>query len=130
MNTTEAARVIGIKPKALRAFLRRTKSGVGSGSRYDFSHDEVMTLKDQYWEAAEKAAVKDDGDGLGEGTKGLPLEWLHDPTKKAAFAAEQRARLERMNARLREVKLDVPHMTDKELKVNGRAMRVEEINAD
>lgn len=34
-----------------------------------------------------------------------------------------------MNARLREVKLDVPHMTDKELKVNGRAMRVEEINA-
>ena len=79
-------------------------------------------------EAAAKATVEGD-DGLGEGTKGLPLEWLNDPTKKAAFAAEQRARLERMNARLREVKLDVPHMTDKELKVNGRAMRVEEINA-
>ncbi|AGI12302.1 HTH DNA binding protein [Mycobacterium phage FF47] len=129
MNTTEAARVIGIKPKALRTFLRKSKSGVGSGSRYDFSHDEVMAMKDAYWEALAKPNAKDDGDGLGEGSKGLPLQWLNDPSKKAAFAAEQRARLERLNARLREVKLDVPHMTDKELKVNGRAMRVEEINA-
>lgn len=126
MNTTEAAHTIGITPKALRAFLRRTKLGVGSGSRYDFSHEEVMRMKDAYWEAMAKP-VKDTGDGLGEGSKGLPLEWVNDPTKKALFAAEQRARLERLNARLREVKLDVPHMTDKELRIGHRAMWDDEL---
>lgn len=126
MFTSDAAKLIGIKPKALRTFLRTHRSGVGSGSRYEFSYDEVQELSKAYWEAQREAAPvrrqpKDAWLGDG-GRKGLPQEWLDDPDKAALFVAERSERLERMNARLREVGLDVPQMTDNDLKVNNRAI--------
>lgn len=124
MFTSDAAKLIGIKPKALRAFLRTHRSGVGSGARYEFSYDEVQELGAAYW-AAQRAAnpSKDDEGWLADGgSTGLPHEWLDDPSHAAAFVAERTARVERLNARLREVGLDVPRMTDNDLKVNNRAI--------
>lgn len=124
MFTSDAAKLIGIKPKALRAFLRNHRQGVGSGSRYEFSYEEVEELGKAYWEAQRQAVpVKKSNAWLGDGgRKGLPHEWLCDPDKEALFLAERKERLERMSARLREVGLDVPQMTDKDLRVNNRAI--------
>lgn len=124
MFTSDAAKLIGIKPKALRAFLRSHRSGVGSGSRYEFSYDEVQELSEAYWAAQrEGAPPAKQSTWLGDGgRKGLPREWLDDPDKRALFVAERMERLERMSARLREVGLDVPQMTDKDLKINNRAI--------
>lgn len=124
MFTSDAAKLIGIKPKALRSFLRTHKSGVGSGSRYEFSYEEVEVLGKEYWEAQrEGAPVRQSSAWLGDGgRRGLPQAWLADPDKQALFVAERQSRLERMSARLREVGLDVPQMTDKDLKVNNRAI--------
>lgn len=136
MFTSDAAKLIGIKPKALRAFLRTHRSGVGSGARYEFSYEEVEELGKAYWAAQRTPApAKDDDAWLGDGGRaGLPQEWLKDPDKEAAFVAERQARVERLSARLREVGLDVPQMTEKDLRVNNRAIaaallnRVEEDN--
>lgn len=126
MFTSDAAKLIGIKPKALRAFLRTHRSGgVGSGSRYEFSYEEVEELSKAYWAAQHAPAptARDDDAWLGDGGReGLPQEWLNDPAKAALFVAERQARVERLNARLREVGLDVPQMTEKDLKVNNRAI--------
>lgn len=121
MFTSDAARLIGIKPKQLRAFLRNQRSGVGSGSRYEFSHEEVEQLKEAYW-ASQPVHVPARGKREDDGTPGLPTEWLRDPDKHIHFMAERAERLERMSARLREVGLDVPQMTDNDLKVNNRAL--------
>jgi hypothetical protein len=124
MFTSDAAKLIGIKPKALRAFLRSHRSGVGSGARYEFSYDEVQELSNAYWAAQRKGApVKEDSAWLGDGGReGLPQAWLSDPAKAAIFIAERRERVERLSARLREVGLDVPQMSEKDLKVNNRAI--------
>lgn len=124
MFTSDAAKLIGIKPKALRAFLRTHASGVGSGSRYEFSYDEVEQLGAAYWAAQRDASPKasanawlDDG-----GRAGLPHEWLSDPDKQAVFLAERSERIERLSARLRECGLSVAQMTDRDLRVNNRAI--------
>lgn len=124
MFTSDAAKLIGIKPKALRAFLRTHRRGVGSGSRYEFSYDEVEELGKAFWAAQrDSGPVKQSSMWLSDGgRKGLPQEWLDDPNKAALFIAERKERLERMSARLREVGLDVPQMTDKDLKINNRAI--------
>lgn len=125
MFTSDAAKLIGIKPKALRAFLRTHRSGVGSGARYEFSYDEVQELGEAFWAAQRQSmsTPKETSAWLGDGGHpGLPHEWLQDPSKSALFVAERQERIERMNARLREVGLDVPQMTDKDLRVNNRAI--------
>ncbi|AZS06598.1 MerR-like helix-turn-helix DNA binding domain protein [Mycobacterium phage JacoRen57] len=125
MFTSDAAKLIGIKPKALRAFLRTHRKGVGSGSRYEFSYEEVEELAKEYWKAQRQSAPTKQSSNawLGDGGRaGLPHEWLSDPAKEALFLAERQERLERMSARLREVGLDVPQMTEKDLKVNNRAI--------
>ena len=127
MFTADAARIIGITPKQLRSFLRGRNTGVGSGARYEFSHEEVDELKEMYWaNQAEAVPVKTRSEfdsWLGDGgTKGLSTSWLTDPAKQALFVAERQARLERLGQRLREAGLDVPQMTDKVLKVNNRAI--------
>ena len=124
MFTSDAAKLIGIKPKALRAFLRTHASGVGSGARYEFSYDEVQELSQAYWAAQRTSApMNESAAWLGDGGRtGLPHEWLSDPDKQHAFVAERQARNERLSARLREVGLDVPQMTDKDLRVNNRAI--------
>ena len=132
MFTSDAAKLIGIKPKALRAFLRTHRSGVGSGARYEFSYDEVQELGAAYWAAQRTPADKgDDSAWLPDGgTQGFPHEWVTDPDKAALFVAERAARVERLNMRLRDLGLDVPHMTDKDLKVNNRAIASAVLNAD
>ena len=125
MFTSDAARIIGITPKQLRVFLRSHSTGVGSGSRYEFSYDEVEQLRNAYWSAQPKAK-KSEHDN--EGTPGLPHEWLYDETKQPLFLAERRERLERMSARLREVGLDVPQMNDKVLQINSRAIAAALLN--
>ena len=123
MFTSDAAKLIGIKPKTLRAFLRTSRSGVGSGSRYEFSYDEVQELSAAFWEAQRDAAPVKQSLWLGDGGRaGLPQAWLSDPEKAAVFIAERRERVERLSARLREVGLDVPQMTDKDLRINNRAI--------
>jgi hypothetical protein len=125
MFTSDAAKLIGIKPKALRAFLRTYRSGVGSGARYEFSYDEVQELSAAYWAAQSHASPKKEADDawLSDGGRvGLPQEWLADPAKAALFIAERQERQERLSARLREVGLDVPQMSEKDLRVNNRAI--------
>jgi len=124
MFTSDAAKLIGIKPKALRAFLRTHRSGVGSGSRYEFSFEEVEELGKAYWAAQRTTTPTHEDDAwLSDGGRvGLPQEWLKDPEHAAAFVAERQAREERLAARLREVGLDVPQMTEKDLRVNNRAI--------
>lgn len=123
MFTSDAAKLIGIKPKALRAFLRTHARGVGSGSRYEFSYEEVEALGKKYWESQHEATPVKQKPWLGDGGRvGLPYKWLRDPEKEQIFLAERAERLERMSARLREVGLDVPQMTDNDLKVNNRAI--------
>lgn len=132
MFTSDAAKLIGIKPKALRSFLRTHRSGVGSGSRYEFSYDEVQELGKAFWEAQREAApIKVSSAWLGDGGRtGLPQEWLQDPEKAAVFVAERAERVERLNARLREVGLDVPQMTDKDLRTNNRAIALAVLKGD
>lgn len=122
MFTADAARIIGITPKQLRAFLRTQAQGVGSGARYEFSHDEVQELSKRYWASQPKRYPARGRRVEDTGTKGLPCEWLFDPSKQPAFLAERRARLERLSARLREAGLDVPQMTERDLRINNRAM--------
>lgn len=123
MFTSDAAKLIGIKPKALRAFLRTHARGVGSGARYEFSYEEVEELSKRYWESQHDATPAKQKPWLGDGGRAaLPYKWLRDPEKEAVFLAERQERLERMSRRLREVGLDVPQMTDNDLKVNNRAI--------
>jgi hypothetical protein len=122
MFTSDAAKLIGITPKALRAFLRTHAQGVGSGSRYEFSYDEVEQLRDDYWASQPKVTTTQRRQRDDEGTPGLPIQWLQDPDKHCHFIAERQERLERMSARLREVGLDVPQMTEHDLRVNNRAI--------
>lgn len=129
MFTSDAAKLIGIKPKALRAFLRTSRSGVGSGSRYEFSYDEVQQLGAAYWDAQRDSAPVKQSLWLGDGGRiGLPKAWLSDPDKATLFVAERRERVERLSARLREVGLDVPQMTDKDLRINNRAIAAAVLN--
>lgn len=128
MFTSDAARIIGIKPKELRMFLRNRNVGVGSGSRYEFSYDEVEALKDEYWAAQPRRQATllpklVDTDG----TPGLPIAWLPDPEKQPLFLAERKARLERLSTRLREVGLDVPQMSEQTLKINNRAIEFKKL---
>jgi hypothetical protein len=121
--TSDAAKIIGTKPKALRAFLRTYRKGVGSGSRYEFSYEEVEELSKAYWATQPEAVPVKQKPWLGDGGRvGLPHEWLGDPEKEALFVAENKARLERMAQRLHEVGLSVPQMTENDLKVNNRAI--------
>lgn len=124
MFTADAARIIGITPKQLRLFLRNQAWGVGSGARYEFSHEEVEKLDRLYWKGhhrrpktGQRKSWLSDG-----GSPGLPYEWLRDPEKQTAFIAERRARVERLSARLREAGLDVPQMTEDDLRINHRAI--------
>lgn len=53
MNTTEVAGRLGTTPRLLRQFLRSAVStfvAVGSGSRYEFTEDEVPTLERRFAE--------------------------------------------------------------------------------
>lgn len=130
MFTSDAAKLIGIKPKALRAFLRTHRSGVGSGARYEFSYEEVEQLGKAYWAAQRVSTPRGEQNAwLGDGGReGLPQEWLADPDKAALFVAERQARVERLSARLREVGLDVPQMTEKDLRINSRAIAAALLN--
>lgn len=123
MFTSDAAKLIGIKPKALRAFLRNHRKGVGSGSRYEFSYEEVEELGKAYWSTQTEVTHVKQKPWLGDGGRvGLPHEWLREPDKEAVFVAERKERLERMSQRLQEVGLSVPQMTEKDLRVNNRAI--------
>jgi hypothetical protein len=121
--TADAARIIGITPKQLRVFLRNRAKGVGSGARYEFSHQEVEKLKNEYWKTQPPQRVSHRTQWLSDGgSPGLSIHWLKDPEKQAYFVAERKERLERLSARLREAGLDVPQMTEKDLRINNRAL--------
>jgi len=129
MFTSDAARIIGIEPKALRNFLRNRSKGVGSGARYEFTYEEAVALGEEYWAAnPPKSKKKSSGVPDTEGTPGLPITWLGDPSHQAEFVAERKLRVERLNARIREVGLSVPQMNDKILKLNGRAIAAAILN--
>lgn len=119
MFTADAARIIGITPRQLRSFIRSQGIYAGSGSRYEFSHEEVKTLSEQYW-GQNVIALSPEIEEVG--TPGLPIDWLRDKQHEAEFIAERQARTERINTRLREVGLSVPQMTERDLALNMRAL--------
>ena len=121
MFTADAARIIGITPRQLRSFIRSTGTYAGSGSRYEFSHEEVEKLNKLYWSRHDAQVIAFPQQEF-TGTDGLPIDWLRDKQHEAEFLAERQARVERMNKRLREVGLSVPQMTDKHLAINMRAL--------
>ena len=121
MFTADAARIIGITPRQLRSFLRSVGTYAGSGSRYEFSHEEVDKLNKMYWDRHGARVIALPRREF-TGTDGLPMDWLLDKQHEAEFAAERQARIERINTRLREVGLSVPQMTDKDLAINMRAL--------
>lgn len=120
MFTTQAAKIIGITPRQLRAFLRSTGTHAGSGARYEFSYEEVEELSKAYWAKQVVPITKHEDEDPG--TPGLPIDWLRDKQHEAQFLAERQARVERMNTRLREVGLSVPQMSEKQLTINMRAL--------
>ena len=120
MFTADAARIIGITPRQLRSFLRSVGTYAGSGSRYEFSHEEVQRLNDMYWKRQPQWSYTEQDEFVG--TSGLPVQWLRDKQHEAEFIAERQSRIERMNARLREVGLSVPQMTERDLSMNMRAL--------
>lgn len=120
MYTADAARIIGITPRQLRSFLRSTGTYAGSGSRYEFSHEEVESLSRQYWATQPSQMTRSTTEWTG--TDGLPTQWLRDKTHESEFIAERQSRLERMSKRLREAGLSVPQMTERDLAINMRAL--------
>jgi len=122
--TSDAARIIGITPKALRSFLRERSRGVGSRSRYEFSYDEVMQLKDDYWKLqGHSSRSAKTTPWLGDGGRPpLPIKYIHDPDMQSKFVEERLLRIQRMNQRLHEVGLSVPQMSETILAVNCRAI--------
>lgn len=129
MFTADAARIIGITPRQLRAFLRNNGLNAGSGARYEFSHEEVESLSRKYWGASAKPAgwsYNEEDEFVG--TPGLPIQWVGDQQHEAQFIAERRARDERLTKRLREVGLSVPQMTERDLAINMRALAAAMMN--
>lgn len=123
MNTAAAARVVGIAPKDFRAFLRKSKLGVGAGSQYDFSYEQVMELKELYWNRpTTKRNVNLVPWQVQGGREALDVSLLNDPRARARFIAERKARNENLEARLRELGLTVPQMTADALVRTGRAL--------
>ena len=121
MFTADAARIIGITPRQLRSFIRSTGTYAGSGSRYEFSHEEVDKLNKMYWDRHGACVIALPRREF-TGTNGLPIDWLRDKQHQAEFLAERQARTERINERLREVGLSVPQMTERDLALNMRAL--------
>jgi hypothetical protein len=118
MFTPEAARIIGIKPRTLRAYLRNIGYST-AGSRYEFTMDEVQQLKRRYW-----AGVRHTPERKGEfvGTPGLPVSYVLDPDKQPLLEAERIARINRLHARLLELGMDISQMPDDELIRCNRAL--------
>ncbi|MFI8694788.1 hypothetical protein [Dietzia maris] len=58
LSTREVAEKVGTDPKTLRAFLRATSQGVGSGKRYALPAKDVAKVKKEFvaWEAERQAA--------------------------------------------------------------------------
>lgn len=126
MNTAAAARIIGIAPKELRVYLRKSKLGVGAGSQYDFTHEQVLEMKEQYWGQVSSTIRRDRAvvvPWLGQGGHpGLDVNLLRNPRAQAQFLAERKARVERLNARLHELGMTVPQMSADVLVRTGRAL--------
>jgi hypothetical protein len=62
MDTSEAAARLGTTPRTLRQFLRSPMStfvAVGSGSRYEFTEQDIPTLQKRFtdWRSGNKTAV-------------------------------------------------------------------------
>lgn len=54
INTTEAAKRIGVSRKELTRFMRRTGYGIGSGNRYLLTEKEVENLRRAYYQSARR----------------------------------------------------------------------------
>lgn len=126
MNTTEVAAHLGTSPRILRQFLRSAQStfvAVGSGSRYEFTDEELPTLERRFQEwsgngtkaatrkrpkvttvprsrKGDDRAARDEAVWAEEGPLNLPD--IRDPRVRAAVRAEadaQERRLEVMMMR-------------------------------
>jgi hypothetical protein len=119
MNASQTATIIGITAKELRRYLREIRYPTSTSGRYNISHLEAYRLRRRYWEQ-----YNDEYEDPTEwqGTPGLPIQWVGQENKRARFIAEMAARTERLHARLHEVGLEVPQMSDKTLEINARAL--------
>ncbi|MEB3032288.1 helix-turn-helix domain-containing protein [[Mycobacterium] nativiensis] len=93
MTTSQAIAALGISRNTLRRAIRKsglrmtlTKSGV----EYLFSPDDLDAVAQYLGKKQQPKATR------GDGTPGLPLEWLNDPAHTAEFVAEGFAREARL----------------------------------
>ena len=105
MTITEAAAALDIPPGILRRAIR--KSGLRwkltkTKGEYVLTDADLEAICDhlrrnrRYKDLAPTSAQRDD-----DGTPGLPLEWLNDPSHTAEFVAERFRREDRLMTRVR-----------------------------
>lgn len=131
MYIPQAAQLIGITPRALRAYLRRTgrDQATKAGQRYSFTYAEVEDLSNVYW-ASRPSRPEPKEPIPGDDKQGLPIEALRDPSMREQFAALRRERNRRLDALLRERGASLPQMSEARLVGNGRALALTEQEVD
>lgn len=122
MFITDVAAIVGIKPAALRKYLRATQPDAPRGhrARYEFSLDDAYNLREQYWKSNISDTPLDQDD---TSAPGLPIDLLTRPDMRYRFQELRRARNERLNELLREKRMTVPQMSDAVLMATGRIRR-------
>jgi hypothetical protein len=140
MDTTEVADLIGTTPRTLRQFLRSPMStfvAVGSGARYDFSSNDVPTLKRRFteWQGAGKprpdSEKKSKAKATGNGSRPKAdvqrerdeAEWaeegpvvladIRDPRVRARVKAAAQAAEDRLMLRLMAAGLHITQLGDR-----------------
>lgn len=117
LTTREAAEAIGTTAKTLRAFLRQddTFGGVGSGAKYAIKDADLPVLKKRFtdWAGTRKAPRVEVQD---VDTPGLPASVLYrnDRATRAAVQAQAEARVDRLEALLKERGLHISQMRERE----------------
>ena len=102
LDTTQAARELGISPRQLRRFMRShpTFATVGMGGRYTFSQDDIETIR-----ASLPTKKPKDPPELAwlDQTPGFTLAEVRDPRMRREVLEQRRERQRRLNERLKEL---------------------------
>lgn len=132
MNTAEAANIVGISPKQLRAYLRtHPQGGVGSGVRYEFTPEQAEELRERYWSQRQRAPRKQPTPE-SERVKALRLTAQREQGWRPSqigdvdpddVRRQARERIARLHELLSLQNLSVGAMPEKVLTRHGRALK-------
>lgn len=122
MFVNDAATIIGIRPTALRKFLRTHSIDTprGSHARYEFTMEQVQTIREQYW--AENGGTVVHRAEEPADAPGMPVHALTDPAQRQAFRELRRARNARLDVQMREARMTLPQMSNAYLAATGRIL--------